>query len=184
MKKRTMLGILLTAGIVVSASALQIGDEMVDTHVKMQSIDNATLTLSELRGEKGTLVIFTCNKCPFVEAWQKVMVDGPDTGPISQPLAFHLFANGIQLTPSSFVDPTLPGNGFQEISRTYDAAAIAAHVGSDLSIVLGVEDANDAGNRVIFDDVSLDVVAIPEPGTPLLVALAGVLVLAGHRRRK
>lgn len=75
MNVRPMLGILLTAGLVSSASALNIGDEMVDTHVKMQSVDNATLTLSELKGEKGTLIIFTCNKCPFVQAWQDQMVD-------------------------------------------------------------------------------------------------------------
>ena len=75
MNKTIRLGILMTAGIAATASALQIGDEMVDTHVKMQSADHATLTLSELQGEKGTLVIFTCNRCPFVDAWQEVMVD-------------------------------------------------------------------------------------------------------------
>ncbi len=66
MKTLNMLGILLTAGLVTSASALEIGDGIVDTHVKMQSVDDATLTLSELKGEKGTLVVFTCNHCPFV----------------------------------------------------------------------------------------------------------------------
>lgn len=75
MNKRNMLGILLTAGLVTSASALDIGDEMVDTHVKMQSADDATLTLSQLKGDKGTLIIFTCNKCPFVQAWQEQMVE-------------------------------------------------------------------------------------------------------------
>ena len=74
MIKLPMFGILLTAGLITSASALQIGDDMVDTHVKMQSVDDATLTLSELKGEKGTLIIFTCNKCPFVQAWQDQMV--------------------------------------------------------------------------------------------------------------
>ena len=31
---------------------------------------NSTTKLSELKGEKGTLVIFTCNECPAVKAWQ------------------------------------------------------------------------------------------------------------------
>ncbi len=84
------------------------------------------------------------------------MVNGPDSGPIQGPLAFHLAADGVQLTPSEIVDPTLPGNGFQEISRTYDAASIAGHIGAEMTIVLGVEDANDFGNRVIFDNVSLE----------------------------
>ncbi|MDF7806704.1 thioredoxin family protein [Pontiellaceae bacterium B12219] len=60
----------------LSATAgLKIGDEMIDTHVKMTSVDNASLTLAELKGEKGTLIIFTCNKCPFVQAWQSTMVE-------------------------------------------------------------------------------------------------------------
>ncbi len=75
MIKSVLLGTLLTAGLVTSASALEIGDEIVDTHVKMQSVDDATLTLSQLKGEKGTLVVFTCSHCPFVLGWQDVMVD-------------------------------------------------------------------------------------------------------------
>lgn len=87
-----------------------------------------------------------------------VQVGGPDGGPISGPLAFHLAADGVPMTPISQVDVTLPGpGGFQEISRTYDATSIADHLGKALTIILGVEDANDLGNRVIFDNVSLGV---------------------------
>ena len=93
-----------------------------------------------------------------------VMVGGPDSGPIQGPLAFHLAADGVQLSPSEFVDPTLPNGGaFQEISRTYDAGSIAGHIGAEMTIVLGVEDANDFPNRVVFDDVSL---VTDGPGTP------------------
>jgi hypothetical protein len=86
-----------------------------------------------------------------------VMVGGPDTGPIQGPLAFHLLADGVQLTPTFVVDPTLPNGGaFQKISRTYGGAAIADHLGKSLTIVLGVEDTNATGNRVIFDNVSIE----------------------------
>lgn len=74
MKLQHVVTASLIAG-ALSSFAIEIGDEMVDTHVKMQSTDDATLTLAELKGEKGTLVIFTCNKCPFVQAWQDTMVD-------------------------------------------------------------------------------------------------------------
>jgi len=105
----------------------------------------------------------------FIEAGAvytiKVMVGGPDSGPIQGPLAFHLYADGVELTPSERVDPVLPGGGvFQEISRTYDTDSIADHIGAEFTIVLGVEDANDFANRVVFDDVSLEV----EAGAPLL----------------
>jgi hypothetical protein len=93
-----------------------------------------------------------------------VMVGGPDAGPIQGPLAFHLAVDGVPLTPSEVVDPTLPNGGaFQEISRTYDAGSIAGHIGAEMTIVLGVEDANDFPNRVVFDDVSL---VVDGPGAP------------------
>ncbi len=89
------------------------------------------------------------------------MVGGPDDGPIQGPLAFHLLAGGVQLTPTSSVNPTLPnGGGFQQISRTYQGAALAGHIGASLTIVLGVENANDAGNRVIFDNVAIEGIGV------------------------
>ena len=87
--------------------------------------------------------------------------------------------------PTSSLDPTLPNGGaFQMISRTYDAAALAGSVGASTKIVLGVEDANDAGNRVIFDDVAIDGLAtIPEPSSSLLIGLAGLVVVFGRSRK-
>lgn len=98
------------------------------------------------------------------------MIDGPAGGPIDGPLAFHLLANGVQLTPSAIVDVPLPGgNGFQTISRTYDASSIAGHIGESLTIIVGVEDTNTLGNRMIWDNVSLDVVAAPSSGNFSLI---------------
>jgi hypothetical protein len=122
-----------------------------------------------------------------VQAGQTVtistMVGGPDGGPISGPLAFHLLADGVQVTPTSSVDPFLPNNGeFQMISRTYDATALAGHIGASTQIVVGVEDANAEGNRVIFDDVSLDVV--PEPASSLLLGMGGLALVFSRSRKK
>jgi len=111
-----------------------------------------------------------------------VMVDGPTTGPIQGPLALHLLANGTQLTPTSVVDIVTPdADGiFQQISRTYDAASLAGNIGESLTIIVGVEDANNFANRVIFDDVLLE--AVPEPSSSLLLGLGG-LALALRRRK-
>lgn len=111
------------------------------------------------------------------------MIGGPDTGPIQGPLAFHLLADGAELTPTSSVDPSVPNNGeFQTISRTYEAADLAGFVGQEMTIVVGVTDDNEIGNRVIFDDVSLD--AVPEPGSSLLAALGGLGLAVVRRKRK
>jgi hypothetical protein len=71
------------------------------------------------------------------------------------PLVFDLLAGGVALTPSSSVTPSLPTSGWQEISRTYDAAAVGNYLGQPMTIVLGTGDKNLVGTRVVFDNVSL-----------------------------
>lgn len=66
-----MLGFLAAS---LPVQALNIGDSIVDGEVEMENIDGSTITLDSIKGEKGTLVIFSCNHCPFVIAWQKEMV--------------------------------------------------------------------------------------------------------------
>jgi peroxiredoxin len=58
----------LTAG---SARAqLAIGDAMPMKDVKMTGVDGKSVTLASLAGKKGTLVVFTCNHCPWAKMWQ------------------------------------------------------------------------------------------------------------------
>ena len=40
----------------------------------LTAVDGRTLTLADIRGKAGPLVVFTCNHCPFVKAWQDRMV--------------------------------------------------------------------------------------------------------------
>ena len=41
----------------------------------MKNTDGSMTSINDVKGAKGTLVIFTCNKCPFVDAWQDKMVE-------------------------------------------------------------------------------------------------------------
>ena len=68
------LAMLAFLAAVLPSKALNIGDSMVDTDVSMENIDGSKITIDGIKGDKGTLVIFTCNHCPFVLAWQKEMV--------------------------------------------------------------------------------------------------------------
>ena len=38
--------------------------------VRMKSVSGAELSIAEAAGKKGTLVLFICNHCPWVKAWQ------------------------------------------------------------------------------------------------------------------
>ncbi len=37
---------------------------------KMKNVDGKDVTLASLKGKKGTLVIFTCNACPWAKKWE------------------------------------------------------------------------------------------------------------------
>ncbi len=77
MKIGTATGIALL-GIMVctqSSVALNLGDPIVDADVRMKNIDGKMITLNNIAGAKGTLVIFSCMHCPFVIGWQDTMVE-------------------------------------------------------------------------------------------------------------
>ncbi len=61
---------LVLAATAQAAGALQLGDAMPTATVKMKSVSGKEVTLSEVAGPKGTLVIFSCNHCPWVKAWE------------------------------------------------------------------------------------------------------------------
>jgi hypothetical protein len=67
-----------------------------------------------------------------------------------------LLVDGVALTPSSSVTPSLPTDGWQEISRTYDAGVVGDYVGQAMTIALGTVAEDLEGTWVGFDDISLD----------------------------
>ncbi len=51
-------------------TALELGASAPMADVPMQGIDGKSLTIAKATGKKGTLVIFTCNACPWVKNWE------------------------------------------------------------------------------------------------------------------
>lgn len=51
-------------------TVLAIGAAAPMTDTKMTGVDDKEITLAEAAGKKGTMVIFMCNHCPWVKAWQ------------------------------------------------------------------------------------------------------------------
>jgi Bacterial Ig-like domain (group 3)/MBG domain (YGX type) len=93
-----------------------------------------------------------------------VLVGGPGSpadGPLAGPLELNLLANGVALTPTGSVNVPTPivAGTWYTISRTYSASSLTSNIGQDLKIQVGVAASNSIGNRVIFDNVSLDTVA-------------------------
>lgn len=60
----------ITVLIAAQAWALNLGDTAPSADVKMKNVDGKEFSIADVKGEKGTLVIFSCNHCPFAKAWE------------------------------------------------------------------------------------------------------------------
>jgi peroxiredoxin len=54
---------------------LAIGNPAPMTDVKMKNVDGHELDIADVKGTKGTLVIFSCNACPWAKAWEGRIVE-------------------------------------------------------------------------------------------------------------
>ena len=55
-------------------SVLQIGSDMPMKTREMQTVPDGTATLASVKGEKGTVVVFWCNTCPWVKRYESRFV--------------------------------------------------------------------------------------------------------------
>ncbi|MBX2813120.1 MAG: thioredoxin family protein [Myxococcales bacterium] len=53
-----------------ATSKLAIGDTAPAKDVEMKNVDGQMVTIAKVAQKKGTLVVFTCNHCPFAKAWE------------------------------------------------------------------------------------------------------------------
>jgi len=49
---------------------IKVGDKAPMSELKMMDISGKSFSLSDLKKENGLLVVFSCNTCPFVLAWE------------------------------------------------------------------------------------------------------------------
>lgn len=61
---------LLSATYRFNGDGLKTGDEAPGTDIEMTALDGSSTTLEDLQGRNGTCVIFSCNTCPYVIAWE------------------------------------------------------------------------------------------------------------------
>lgn len=62
------------AGDEKKSTALAIGGSVPASTIKMVNVDGKEVSLADVAGKKGTLVVFTCNACPFAKAWEERIV--------------------------------------------------------------------------------------------------------------
>ncbi|HER09754.1 MAG TPA: thioredoxin family protein [Bacteroides sp.] len=71
--KKTMLTFSLAfASILMLHAGLKPGDNAVDFSLK--NVDGTTVSLSDYSDQKGVIVVFTCNPCPFAKAYEQRII--------------------------------------------------------------------------------------------------------------
>ena len=65
------------AGAAESAGGLALGAKVpaAVAKTKMKNVDGKMLSIADVTGKAGTLVVFTCNHCPFAKAWEERIVE-------------------------------------------------------------------------------------------------------------
>lgn len=72
MKRKTLMIVALVASLAVSAQGYKTGDEA--KNFTLKNIDDKMVSLSDYANEKGVVVIFTCNHCPYSIAYEDRIV--------------------------------------------------------------------------------------------------------------
>jgi len=68
--------VLLAAGGATAADGpLALGSKAPMADVKMKNVDGHELSLEDIAGSKGMLVIFSCNHCPWAKGWESRIVE-------------------------------------------------------------------------------------------------------------
>lgn len=117
-----------------AAGALDLGAPMPEPALRMRSVDDRDVSLGDVRGGKGTLVIFTCNHCPWAKAWEERIAL---LGNAYQP-------RGIGVVAVNANDPTeRPEDGFDEMVKRARARGFqfpyVVDSGSKLARAFGAE---------------------------------------------
>jgi len=115
---------------------------------KLKSTDNKILSLNDVVGEKGTLIMFICNHCPYVKAVTKDIVDdcnelkkiGINSVAICANDAANYpedsFENMIEFSIKNMFSFPYLNDETQEIAKTYDAVCTPDFFGYNKNLEL------------------------------------------------
>ena len=110
---------------------------------KMKNVDGKMLSITDVTGKAGTLVIFTCNHCPFAKAWEQRIVE----------LANSYSGKGVGVMLVNANDPTTHAeDGFEEMqARAKSRGMKVPYVVDDTSGVARAFGASVTPEVFLFD---------------------------------
>ena len=128
-----------------SAGGIAIGSKVpaAVAKTKMKNVDGKMLSIADVTGKAGTLVVFTCNHCPFAKAWEERIVELGNT----------YAGKGVGVILVNANDPAMhPDDGFEEMqARAKSRGMKVPYVVDDTSGVARAFGASVTPEAFLFD---------------------------------
>lgn len=128
-----------------STGGLALGTKVPATvaKTKMKNVDGKMLSIADVTGKAGTLVVFTCNHCPFAKGWEERIVELGNT----------YSAKGVGVVLVNPNDPTMHADdGFEEMqARAKSRGMKVAYVVDGTSGVARAFGASVTPEAFLFD---------------------------------
>jgi peroxiredoxin len=97
MKKAILTSVMTLLAILMLNAGVKPGDDAVNFSLK--NVDGTTVSLSDYNDQKGVIVVFTCNPCPFANAYEQRIITLHNT---YAPKGFPVVAinpNDVEISP-------------------------------------------------------------------------------------
>jgi peroxiredoxin len=110
---------------------------------KLKNVDGKMVSIADVAGKAGTLVIFTCNHCPFAKAWEERIVE----------LGNGYSKKGVGVILINANDPAkVPEDGWAEMqARAKSRGLLVPYVVDDTSAVARAFGATVTPEAFLFD---------------------------------
>ena len=138
-----VLPLVLAVAPLAHAGALAIGSAIPSADVKMKNVDGKEMSIADVKGTAGTLVVFTCNHCPFAKMWESRIVE----------LGNAYQSKGIGVVAVNANDPTVAAeDGYdQMVSRAKEKGFSFPYVVDSTSAVAKAFGAARTPEAFLFD---------------------------------
>ena len=132
------------------SSPLPIGADVVMADVEMKNIDGQMFSFDGIKGDKGTLIVFTCNHCPYAQAWEARIATA---GNAAMKMGFGVIA----VNPND--TKAFPEDGLEEMKRRATAVGFefpyVVDATSDVARAFGASKTPevflfDAGGKLVY----------------------------------
>ena len=99
---------------------------------KLKSTDNKILSLNDIKGENGTLIMFICNHCPYVKGIKAVAISSNDVRNYPEDSFDNMikFSNNYKFNFPYLFDET------QEVAKSYNAVCTPDFFGYNKNLKL------------------------------------------------